>query len=53
MKVLMTGLKMMGIENRFKVHKTSPRNLGDFDKQLNSFTDAILTLARKQEAGHE
>jgi len=53
MTVLMTGLKMMGLENRFKVHKTSPRNLGDFDEQVNSFSDTILTLAREQEAGHE
>jgi coenzyme F420-reducing hydrogenase delta subunit/formate hydrogenlyase subunit 6/NADH:ubiquinone oxidoreductase subunit I len=44
MTILSTGLKLMGVENRFKVHKTSPRNLGDFNEQINSFTNAVLAL---------
>ena len=43
-KALTTGLKMMGVENRFKVHKTSPKNLGDFNEQLDSFTNAVSAL---------
>jgi F420-non-reducing hydrogenase iron-sulfur subunit len=44
MKVLRTGLRMMGLENRFRIHKTSPKNLGDFTHEVDSFTDEILAL---------
>jgi coenzyme F420-reducing hydrogenase delta subunit/ferredoxin len=53
MKVLRTGLRMMELENRFRIHKTSPKNLGDFKHEVDSFADEILTLKGGQEAKHE
>ena len=53
MKVLMTGLRMMGLENRFRIHKTSPKNLGDFKHEVDSFTNDLLALKGGQEAKHE
>jgi F420-non-reducing hydrogenase iron-sulfur subunit len=53
MKVLRTGLRMMGLENRFRVHKTSPKNLGDFKHAVDSFTNEILALKGGQEAKYE
>jgi len=53
MKVLRTGLRMMGLENRFRIHKTSPKNLGDFKHEVDSFTNEILALKGGQEAKHE
>jgi F420-non-reducing hydrogenase iron-sulfur subunit len=53
MKVLRTSLRMLGLENRFRIHKTSPKKLGDFKQELDSFTDEILALKGGQEARHE
>jgi coenzyme F420-reducing hydrogenase delta subunit/ferredoxin len=53
MKVLRTGLRMMGLENRFRIHKTSPKNLGDFKREVDSFANEILALKGGQEAKHE
>ena len=53
MKVLRTGLRMMGLENRFRIHKTSPKNLGDFKHEVDSFTNEILALKGGQEVKHE
>ncbi len=53
MKVLRTGLRMMGLENRFRIHKTSPKNLGDFKHEVDSFANEILALKGGQEAKHE
>ncbi len=53
MKVLRTGLRMMGLENRFRIHKTSPKNLGDFKNEVNSFANEILALKGGQETKHE
>jgi len=53
MKVLRTGLRMMGLENRFRIHKTSPKNLGDFKHEVDSFTNEILAMKGGQEAKHE
>jgi coenzyme F420-reducing hydrogenase delta subunit len=53
MKVLRTGLRMMGLENRFRIHKTSPKNLGDFKNEVDSFANEILALKGGQEAKHE
>ena len=53
MKVLRTSLRMMGLENRFRIHKTSPKNLGDFKHEVDSFTNEILALKGGQEAKHE
>jgi len=52
-KVLRTGLRMMGLENRFRIHKTSPKNLGDFKHEVDSFANEILALKGGQEAKHE
>ena len=53
MDVLRTGLRMMRLENRFRIHKTSPKNLGDFKNEVDSFTSEILALKGGQEAKHE
>ena len=53
MKVLRTSLRMMGLENRFRIHKTSPKNLGDFKHEVDSFTNEILALKGGQVAKHE
>jgi len=53
MKVLRTGLKLMGLENRFKIYKTSPKNLGGFKHEVDSFANEILALKGGQEAKHE
>jgi coenzyme F420-reducing hydrogenase delta subunit/ferredoxin len=53
MKVLRTGLRMMGLENRFRIHKTSPKNLGDFNHEVDSFESDILALKGGQKAKHE
>jgi len=53
MKVLRTSLRMMGLENRFRIHKTSPKNLGDFKHEVDSFTNEILVLKGGQVAKHE
>jgi len=53
MKVLRTGLRMMGLENRFRIHKTSPKNLGDFKHEVDSFVNEILALKGGQEVKHE
>ena len=53
MKVLRTSLRMMGLENRFRIHKTSPKNLGDFKHEVDSFTNEILALKGGQAAKHE
>jgi F420-non-reducing hydrogenase iron-sulfur subunit len=53
MKVLRTGLRMMGLENRFRIHKTSPKNLGDFKHEVDSFANEILALKGGQEAKRE
>jgi coenzyme F420-reducing hydrogenase delta subunit len=53
MKVLRTSLRMMGLENRFRIHKTSPKNLGDFKREVDSFTNEILALKGGQVAKHE
>ena len=53
MKVLRTGLRMMGLENRFRIHKTSPKNLGDFKHEVDSFTNEILAVKGGQEVRHE
>jgi coenzyme F420-reducing hydrogenase delta subunit/ferredoxin len=50
MKVLRTGLRLMGLENRFRIHKTSPKNLGDFKHEVDSFANEILALKGGQEA---
>ena len=52
-KVLRTSLRMMGLENRFRIHKTSPKNLGDFKHEVDSFTNEILALKGGQVAKHE
>ncbi len=52
-KVLRTGLRMMGLENRFRIHKTSPKNVGDFKHEVDSFANEILALKGGQEAKHE
>jgi F420-non-reducing hydrogenase iron-sulfur subunit len=44
MRALNAALKMMGLESRFKVHPTSPRNLGDFEREIESFSDLISSL---------
>jgi len=53
MKVLRTSLRQMGLENRFRVHKTSPKNLGDFRREVDSFSSEILALKGGQESKHE
>jgi coenzyme F420-reducing hydrogenase delta subunit/formate hydrogenlyase subunit 6/NADH:ubiquinone oxidoreductase subunit I len=53
MKVLRTSLRRMGLENRFRVHKTSPKNLGDFKRELDFFANEVLALKGGQEAKHE
>jgi len=53
MKVLRTSLMMMRLENRFRIHKTSPKNLGDFKHEVDSFTNEILALKGGQVAKHE
>jgi hypothetical protein len=53
MKVLRTGLRMMGLENRFRIHKTSPKKLGDFKREVDSFTSEILALKGGQKAKYE
>lgn len=53
MKVLRTSLRMMGLENRFRIHKTSPKNVGDFKHEVDSFTNEILALKGGQVAKHE
>ena len=53
MKVLRVGLRMMGLENRFRIHKTSPKNLGDFKHEVDYFTNEILALKGGQVAKHE
>ena len=53
MKVLRTSLRRMGLENRFRIHKTSPKNLGDFKREVDSFANEVLALKGGQEAKHE
>jgi coenzyme F420-reducing hydrogenase delta subunit/ferredoxin len=53
MKVLRTSLRRMGLENRFRIHKTSPKNLGNFKREVDSFATEILALKGGQEAKHE
>jgi len=44
MKVLRTSLRQMGLENRFRIHKTSPKNLGEFKREIDSFAAEVLAL---------
>jgi coenzyme F420-reducing hydrogenase delta subunit/ferredoxin len=53
MKVLRTSLRLMGLENRFRIHKTSPKNLGDFKRTVDSFANEILALKGGRKAKHE
>jgi coenzyme F420-reducing hydrogenase delta subunit/ferredoxin len=53
MKVLRTSLRRMGLENRFRIHKTSPKNLGDFRREIDSFASEVLALKGGQESKHE
>jgi F420-non-reducing hydrogenase iron-sulfur subunit len=53
MKVLRTSLRLMGLENRFKIHKTSPKNLGDFKHEVDSFANEVLALKGGRQAKHE
>jgi coenzyme F420-reducing hydrogenase delta subunit/ferredoxin len=53
MKVLRTSLRQMGLENRFRIHKTSPKNLGEFKREIDSFAAEVLALKGGQKAKHE
>jgi F420-non-reducing hydrogenase iron-sulfur subunit len=53
MKVLRTSLRQMGLENRFRIHKTSPKNLGEFKREIDSFAGEVLALKGGQKAKHE
>jgi F420-non-reducing hydrogenase iron-sulfur subunit len=53
MTVLSAGLKIMGLESRFKVYKTSPRKVGDFNREVESFSNIISSLKREGVTGHE
>jgi len=53
MEVLRTSLRRMGLENRFRIHKTSPKNLGDFRREVDSFANEVLALKGGQKARHE
>lgn len=53
MKVLRTSLRQMGLEDRFRIHKTSPKNLGEFKREIDSFASEVLALKGGQKAKHE
>jgi coenzyme F420-reducing hydrogenase delta subunit/ferredoxin len=53
MEVLRTSLRRMGLENRFRIHKTSPKNLGDFRREVDSFANEVLALKGGQKARYE
>lgn len=53
MKVLRTSLRQMGLEDRFRIHKTSPKNLGEFKREIDSFAGEVLALKGGQKAKHE
>lgn len=42
MKVLTASLKLMGLANSFKIHRSSPRTIGDFDAQVDLFVSTVL-----------
>ena len=45
--LITTGLKSMGLSDRFKIHKSSPRTIGDFDAQVDLFVNTILLQEKK------
>ena len=47
MKVLTASLKLMGLADNFKIHKASPRNIGDFDAQVDLFASTVSFLERR------
>jgi F420-non-reducing hydrogenase iron-sulfur subunit len=49
MAALTTTLKRLGIENRFEVYKTSPRNIGGFETKLDSFVAKVADLPKSKQ----
>jgi F420-non-reducing hydrogenase iron-sulfur subunit len=48
MLALEAALKRMGLESRFSVYRTSPRNSGDFEREIESFSDKIASMQKEE-----
>jgi coenzyme F420-reducing hydrogenase delta subunit/Pyruvate/2-oxoacid:ferredoxin oxidoreductase delta subunit len=46
MAALTTTLNRLGIQNRFEVYKTSPRNIGGFESKVDSFVAKVAALPK-------